>query len=69
MKGNHPPPAASPEEIARRIAELHPPEDERDLLPDQADDPPVETASRTRSNAILHDTTKKYGGRVHRMDE
>lgn len=57
MKGNHPPPAASPEEIARRIAELHPPEDERDLLPDQADDPPVETAFQLTADQVQRDFT------------
>ena len=44
MKGNHPSPAASAEEIAWRIAELHPPDDDRDVLPDEADDLRVETA-------------------------
>ena len=52
MKGNQPPPPASPEEIARRIAELHPPEDERDLLPDEADDPPVETAFQLTADQV-----------------
>jgi hypothetical protein len=52
MKGHHPPPAASAEEIARRIAELHPPEDERDVLPDEADDPPVETAFQLTADQV-----------------
>ena len=52
MKGNHPPPAASAEEIARRIAELHPPDDDHDVLPDEAGDPPVETAFQLTADQV-----------------
>lgn len=48
MKGNHPSPAASAEEIARRIAELHPP----DTYLDEADDPPIEMAFELTADQV-----------------